>query len=114
MAIPRRGSRQIAVDGQRFRWSIRPKPTHGQADYASATMTFAVEAADHEGRVLHVELARRRPDNWLSWYAKEGIVPVTPSEVAAFIRQALDSGWNPAEPGPPFEITERVDEAKNG
>jgi hypothetical protein len=112
MAIPRKGSRQITVDGQRFRWSIRRKATHSQSDFQSATLTFAVEAAEHKGRLLHVELARPRPDNWHSWYSKTDVVPVTPSEVAKFIRQALRAGWNPVEPGSPFEITERNDRAR--
>jgi hypothetical protein len=101
MALPKKGSRQITVDGLAFRWSVRPKPTYAQGAYA-APMAFAVEAAQRPGRALHVELARARPDNWL----EQPTSPVTPSEVEKFIRRALATGWNPGEPGPPLEITD--------
>lgn len=103
MALPKKGSRRITVEGRAFRWSIRPKPTYAQGAFASP-MAFAVEAAERPGRALHVKLALPRPDNWL----EQTTSPVTPSDVEKFIRRALAAGWNPQEPGPPFEIAERT------
>jgi hypothetical protein len=99
VAIPKKGSRLITVEGQVFRWTVRPKPTYSEGAFASP-MVFAVEAAERPGRVLHVALGRPRPDNWLL----QGTSPVTPSEVERCIRRALQSGWIPAEPGAPFEM----------
>jgi hypothetical protein len=101
MALAKKGSRAITVDGQKFRWSVRPKPTYSQG-LAWSPLSFAVEAVGGAGCALHVTLARPRPDNWL----KKPSAPVTPREVAAIIRRAMKSGWKPAEPGSPFEITE--------
>jgi hypothetical protein len=107
MALPKKGARLITVDGRRFRWSVRPIPTYCQGN-AWSPMTFAVEAAEASGRILHVTLARPRPDNWML----EGSTPVTPGEVATFVRVALQSGWNPTEPGSPFEVTESAEASK--
>jgi hypothetical protein len=103
VAIPKKGSRLSMVEGQVFRWTVRPKPTYSEGAFASP-MAFAVEAAEGPGRVLHVALDRPRPDNWLL----QGTSPVTPSEVERGIRHALQSGWIPTEPGPPFEMLERL------
>jgi hypothetical protein len=104
MALTRKGSRNITVSGRRFRWTVRRKPTYSQAN-AWSPLSFAVEADANPGRVLHVSLARPRPDNWLA----EASHPLTPGDVAEFIQRALDSGWDPSEPGPPFEIADPVD-----
>jgi len=101
MSLPKKGARTIVVDGQRFRWTVRPKPTYAQGNAWSA-MTFAAESVENPGRTLHVELVRPRPDNWML----EASAPITPTEVAGFIRKALDSGWKPSEPGSPFELAE--------
>jgi hypothetical protein len=103
VAIPKKGSRLITVDGQSYRWTIRSKPTYVQGAFSGA-MTFAVEAADHPWRVLHIELERPRPDNWLLVETS----PVTPSEVERCVRRALEAGWRPTESGPPFELSERA------
>ncbi|MEU7742861.1 hypothetical protein [Nonomuraea sp. NPDC049158] len=53
MAIPKKGSRLITVDGTIFRWRVRRKPTYCQGN-SRGPMTFAVEVADVSGRALLV------------------------------------------------------------
>jgi hypothetical protein len=101
VALTRKGSRSITVHGRRFRWTVRPKPAYSQA-LAWSPLSFAVQADENPGRVLYVRLARPRPDNWLG----KGSQALTPREVAQFIRRALDAGWDPSEPGSPFELTD--------
>lgn len=102
MSLTKKGSRTIVVDGQHYRWTVRKSPSYSQA-LANTPLTFAVEATEKSGNVLYVKLARVRPDNWLQIRSSP---PITPAEVARFIRQALQSGWDPAKPGAPFKITE--------
>lgn len=62
MAIPKKGSRLITVDGVVYRWRIRHKPTYCQDD-GWGPMTFAVQLADSPAAVLLVSLPFHRPDS---------------------------------------------------
>lgn len=94
MAIPKKGSRVIAVDGVAYRWRIRRKPTYSQG-LAQGALTFAVELAQDPGSVLVVTTDSARPDNWVTAPART----VRPVEVADTIRAALRQGWRPDQPG---------------
>ncbi|GIF43875.1 hypothetical protein Axi01nite_81860 [Actinoplanes xinjiangensis] len=90
MAIPRKGSRLITVDGTLYRWAVRAKPTYCQGlDWGP--LTFAVEDAHAPGQVLSVRTSSPRLDNWLSLPGK----PVTPLTVEQSVRAALNAGWQP-------------------
>ncbi|MET9251599.1 hypothetical protein [Nonomuraea sp. NPDC003709] len=99
MAIPKKGSRLITVDGTVFRWHVRRKPTYCQGN-SWGPMTFAVELADASGRVLLVALPCSRPDAWWG----ERTMAIRPALVTATIRMALGSGWNPQQAGNAFEL----------
>ncbi|WP_433370605.1 hypothetical protein [Streptosporangium sp. CA-115845] len=99
MAIPKKGSRLISVDGATFRWRVRRKPTYCQAN-SWGPLTFAVELAETPGRVLLVSLPCSRPD---AWYG-ERTIAIQPALVTATIRQALDRGWDPRQAGNAFDV----------
>lgn len=96
MGMRRIGSRKITVDGQLYRWRIRPRPTISEGDYGHA-MTVAVE---HEscGCVLLLVADGPRPGHWSG---KEDVV-ITPKTVASSIRRAIALGWQPQVSGPHF------------
>ncbi|MGI2908829.1 hypothetical protein [Tolypothrix sp. VBCCA 56010] len=94
MAIPKKGSRLIVVDGDRYRWRIRRKITYSQCN-GWGKLTFAVEHFDKSGATLIVKMPQGHPKNW-TW---EPIVPVLPCDVEYSIRQAIAKGWKPSEPG---------------
>jgi hypothetical protein len=98
MAMARKGSRLIDVDGTVYRWMIRHKPTYSQG--IGAPLTFAVEAADSPGQVLSVMIGSPRPDNWLEMPGE----PVTPRMVAQSVRDALAAGWEPSRSGSQFRL----------
>ncbi|QGL50180.1 hypothetical protein GCE86_26060 [Micromonospora terminaliae] len=101
MAINKRGSRPIVVDGKGYRWLIRRKPTYSQG-LTWSPLSFAVDRTDAPGcATLIVRSASPRPDNWMNAAAS----PVLPSAVASAIRQALERGWQPGHPGSPFVLT---------
>lgn len=99
MAIPKKGSRLITVDGTGFRWRIRRKPTYCQGN-SWGPMTFAVEPADASGRVLLVSLPCSRPDAW----SGERTTAIRPALVTATIRMALDRGWDPQRTGNAYNL----------
>ncbi|MFI6452490.1 hypothetical protein ACIBF6_13110 [Streptosporangium amethystogenes] len=99
MAIPKKGSRLITVDGVIYRWRIRRKPTYCQGN-GWGPLTFAVESAEKPGRVLLVALPFARPDAWLG----ERTMAVRPALVTAIIGTALDRGWDPQQKGNAFTL----------
>jgi hypothetical protein len=100
MAIPRKGSRLITVDGTLYRWTVRPKPTYSAA-LAWTPLTFAVEQADAPGQILLVSTASPRLDNWLGLPG----APVTPRLVEHGVRTAIATGWLPSRSGSAFRLS---------
>ncbi|MGW2872099.1 hypothetical protein [Kitasatospora sp. NPDC001225] len=98
MALARKGTRRIAVDGEEYRWRVTRQ--HWCCDYEGTTLGYAAEHAAHPGTALVVDTGRptlRTP----------GAVAtdlVLPREVAAGIRTARANGWTPATPGPPLTL----------
>lgn len=105
MAIPKKGSRLITVDGTIFRWRVRHKPTYCEGN-AWSPLTFAAELAEEPGRVLLVSLPAARPDNWML----EPSMAVRPSLVAECIRRAVERGWDYAQRGSAFALTVAANE----
>ncbi|MEU9105545.1 hypothetical protein AB0D54_14420 [Streptomyces xanthophaeus] len=99
MALQRKGSRPITVDGVAYRWRLRGRPTYDQG-LVRAPVTYAVERAAVPGSTLVVTTSQPHPSNWLGVQAG----PVLPAQVADSIRSALGAGWQPASPGSPFHL----------
>ncbi|MFD9637304.1 hypothetical protein ACFWW0_29825 [Streptomyces violascens] len=99
MALGRKGSRRIVVDGVAYRWRLRRRPTYNQA-LCWTPCTYAVEHADCSGTTLVVTTGQPHSGNWIG---RKG-APVLPSDVAEHIRAALTRGWTPDRPGSPFEL----------
>ncbi|GAA0677110.1 hypothetical protein GCM10010193_32950 [Kitasatospora atroaurantiaca] len=89
MALRKKGTRLITVDGMAYRWRVS-----GGAGCctgcASGRFEFVVEQADQKGAVL---------------MAATSAFPVVPSIVGAGVRAALDQGWQPARRGSAFRLT---------
>ncbi|MCG5217288.1 hypothetical protein [Streptosporangium sp. KLBMP 9127] len=105
MAMPKKGSRLITVDGAVFRWRVSHKPTYSQGNDWSP-LSFAVERAEEPGGVLVVSLPCARPDNWLG----ARTIAIRPVLVVGCIRRALGQGWNSAQPGSAFTLSVTEDE----
>ncbi|KJS57014.1 hypothetical protein VM98_03725 [Streptomyces rubellomurinus subsp. indigoferus] len=98
MALVKKGSRRIVVDGVAYRWRTSRK--HWCCDYDGGTLAYAVEHADRPGTTLVVETGR-------PFVQEPRLLPaelVLPGEVAAGIRAARSRGWRPDAPGSPFEL----------
>lgn len=99
MALVRKGSRSIVVDGTAYRWRLRGRPTYFQG-LAWSPCTFAVEHADTPRTTLVVTTDRPHLSNWLG----RDSPPVLPAQVAHAITCALQAGWIPTVPGSPFHL----------
>jgi hypothetical protein len=98
VATRKTGSRRLTVDGVTYRWRIRKRETYSQADYGSGKLHVAVELAEDPGTVLVLYTDRPHPADW----GTEQVVPVRPSDVAGWVREALAAGWLPSVSGPQF------------
>jgi hypothetical protein len=98
MATRKAGSRRITVDGKPYRWRIRRRATNFQADYGNGILHVAVEAAEEGGQLLVLLTDRPHPQDW----GTKKVIPVTPSDVANWVRRAIEAGWTPLEGGPMF------------
>ena len=94
----RRGSREIVVEGQRFWWYVRRKPTYAQATALTPLIVSVTPEAG--GATLLIRLEQVHPGNFMGVPASA----VTPSQIAAAIAAALRAGWRPDEAGPPFHV----------
>jgi hypothetical protein len=99
MALGKKGSRRIVVDGVTYRWRLRGKPTYDQA-LCWSPCTYAVEHAGQPGSTLVVTTNQPHPSNWVGQSSEA----VLPSDVARAIRLALERGWTPATSGSPFPL----------
>ncbi|MFD8749432.1 hypothetical protein ACFV0O_00375 [Kitasatospora sp. NPDC059577] len=98
MALTKKGSRRIVVDGVEYRWRVSSR--HWCCDYDGSTLGYAVEDAARPGTTLVVETGRPA-------VAEPNPVPaelVLPREVAAGIRAARSNGWTPDADGAPFKL----------
>lgn len=97
MALTRKRSRLITVDGVEFRWKVRGRPTYHQA-MGWSPLSFAVQQNDRPGARLVVSLPCAHPGNAVGLPAGT----VLPHVVVAAITKAMDQGWQPSNPGPQF------------
>ena len=100
MAIPKKGTRKIIVQGITYRWLIRRKATYMQSDYGVGRLHVAIEHAENPGTTLLIVTDRGHPRDW----GTKEIVPVTPQDISNWIIEALELNWQPEEKGSPFSV----------
>ncbi|WP_293151588.1 MULTISPECIES: hypothetical protein [unclassified Microcoleus] len=101
MSIPKKGTRKIIVDGEPFIWLIRRQPTYTQECFHGGNLHVAVDGVAKLGSVLVVITDRPHPQCVVR---KQEVKPVTPSDVAQWIRQAMQLGWQPRLSGITFRV----------
>jgi hypothetical protein len=97
MAILNHDKRPIVVDGVLFRWRVGSRPTYSQ-DECKSSVVLSVVSDVVGSPTLIVDLPNSHPGEFLGELA----VPVLPSQVATYIRSAVQSGWKPKKKGRPF------------
>ncbi|MFB7740778.1 hypothetical protein ACFXPM_12155 [Streptomyces sp. NPDC059095] len=99
MALVKKGSRRITVDGVAYRWRVRGRATYAQG-LVWRPLAYAVERAEVTGAIMVVATNQPHPSNWFEISAR----PVLPADVAGAIRAAHARGWTPEKPGVPFHL----------
>ncbi|WP_351231552.1 hypothetical protein [Streptomyces sp. NPDC002133] len=99
MALVKKGSRRITVDGTTYRWRLRGRPTYDQG-LVRSPLAYAVEHAKTPGTTLVVTTNQPHPSNWFGTQADA----VLPSDVADSIRTARADGWAPERSRSPFHL----------
>lgn len=94
MAIPRKGSRALDVDGNQFRFLVKDVrgPTVTENGDPTQVRVTVQEDADHPGRCLQ-----------FTWPYKQAL---TPEDVRNAVRDGMKAGWVPAERGGVFRLPE--------
>lgn len=101
MAIPKKGSRTITVNGVNHRWLIRKKATYNQVDYGNGYLHVAIDVEENPSTTLVIYTNIEHPNDW----ATKTIVPITPRMVSNWISMAIELGWKPNEKGPQFLVS---------
>ncbi|GGT31803.1 hypothetical protein [Streptomyces purpureus] len=99
MALARKKSRTVVVDGVTYRWRVRRRPTYSQG-MGWSTLAYAVARAEEPGSTLLVRTGRAHPGQWLGG---PGAV-VLPGEVARAVRTGIAAGWRPERAGVPVRV----------
>ncbi|MBE9013108.1 hypothetical protein IQ250_23185 [Pseudanabaenaceae cyanobacterium LEGE 13415] len=109
MAIPKKGTRKILIEEEPFIWLVRRQGTNCQLDYPEGCLHVAVEHSQEPGSTLVIITDRLHPKGYSlvqSWHLERSdtVTPVTPSDIASWVQQALQMGWQPKQSGQPFIV----------
>jgi hypothetical protein len=101
MTLPKKGSRSIEVDGVPLRYVVSMSKA---AEAGLFRINITVQSATGRGRLLRA-LGLVTRDRWLDFPEVRPVASyatLKPGDLAAVIRLARSSGWNPEEIGAPF------------
>ena len=99
MALPKKKTRGIEVDGAAYRWLVSCR---------RGMIHVSVQRSDGEGQLLQAELSPHRtylPGQTGGWTRVGQGRTVTPKLVSHLIRHARKNGWQPETPGPRFRLS---------
>ena len=107
MALSKRNSRPIVVDGQHFRYCVSLGPSDSSSNFP---LNVTVQSENGVGAKLCIMGLNTR-DFWVDMpnvapeeYWKTAYKTVLPKHVALWIIKAIAEGWIPTTTGPPFLI----------
>ena len=101
MTLPKKNSRPIEVDTLPFRYTVSMSKA---GEDGLHPMNLTVQIGTGRGQILKAHGLFTR-DFWLDFpkvEVSDRYPTLKPADVAAVVRLARASGWNPTELGPPF------------
>jgi len=104
MALNKKNSRKIVVDGESYRYSVSATSLDAAGNYR---LNVTLQSEDDGARLVVRGLVTR--DFWLDiskpgMKTEEDYPTVTPRHIKSIIRLAVDSDWQPQKTGPAFEL----------
>lgn len=107
MAMPKKGSRNIIVDGVAYRWKAR-------GTFYDSNGIVCIEPVTHDGNICKLLLNTSAPFPNGCPYCEQHPA-VTPSTVEQYVRFALQRGWQPFHKDKPFvHVVEQVSPIRSG
>lgn len=91
MSLPRKGLRKITVQGSKFEWTIRKRPTSGQLYHKKKLLAAVQIVSESDKGLLLIDFGVSPPGNWRNPHKTS----VTPQIIEAAITKALKEGWDP-------------------
>lgn len=93
MSLSKKNSREINVEGQKFRWTISPKENQ---------IIFVAESSETKGQKIEVTIDSDINRFWVEFPNVDtlNLKVITPKDAVNIITQALHSGWTPKDKGP--------------
>lgn len=104
MAILKKGSRRIVVNGQAFRWRVNERSIKLEG-ILSSQLTLVVELVETNGSKLIVNSSQPFTEDWFKHrhvWQTVGPISILPSQVATLIQKAIETGWEPKKQGETF------------
>lgn len=95
MAIPKKGSRKIVVDGYEFVWKFRKRMGHNERH----GVDYLIPIQYMDRQILLISTGYNRSDFYF-----DDIFSVTPSIIEKCIRFSISQGWQFEKKLPPLEI----------
>ncbi len=103
MAIPKKGSRKVTVEGESYRWVVGKRVAFQNADYGLGKFNVAIESIGGAGATLLILAERHmQPGDW----GTIEVEPITPSDVSRWISTAIQKGWDPRVDGQTLRFNE--------
>ena|ERR1700759_1757731 len=93
MALPKKKSRTISIDGIKYRWLVGPNDGFN---------IFVAQKEGVDGRIIEVYFNMYTNDVESPDIDNLSLKIIKPKDSETMIRQALQLGWNPEEKGSPI------------
>jgi hypothetical protein len=104
MALPKKKSRPITVNGEDFRYVVSTGKYDDNWDF---NLNITIQIAHGKGNILKIEGLVTR-DFWLDFpndvSSKDSYPVLTPKDISILIINGIKAGWHPNEKGTPFTI----------
>ena len=95
MTLPKKKSRPITVDHEKYRWLISQR--------AKGIIAFISEKENSKGAIIEVKIESNINHLWTEFPNINGmnLKVIKPKDAESIIRQAQNLGWNPEQSGEP-------------
>ncbi len=109
MALPKKKSRIITIDGIKYRWLVGPNDGYN---------VFVAQKEGVDGRIIEVYFKTDISALWVEFPNVDhlNLKVINPKDSETIIRQALQLGWDPEEKGNPVVydlIDDKLQKRKN-
>lgn len=98
MTLPKKTSRPITVDNEKYHWLVSPR--------AKGIIVFIAEKEHCKGALIEVKIKSDINELWTKFPNLNGmnLKVIKPKDAESIIKQAQILGWNPEQSGKPCKF----------